>query len=363
MTIRIINKINWKETYVVFLNEKYKVIKKEIIDDYEKCYVTDAKFCYLTNNKRNTEIVILSENISILEFSYCRKTKKYKADLKIDNKIKYGKVETFFVKDEKNLFYREDCMKIINVYTPSDYDERKKYNIIIMFDSQNIFDKKKVGNYTKNNDPYGGWQVETSLEYLYNNYIVVGIDNADKYRENELTPNVNDKKIKEYLVKELGNIDGLYLDNLDDFINETLIELIKRKYNVNTDTYGICGSSCGGLASLYLGLKNINKYDFIFTFTPAIGLLNKSLLDIFFSNFNYNKANQPFVFLFQGENDDLEKTLFKGNQYIKELLVKKGYFTDKILEYFEPSAQHNEDAWRYAFNYAIDAYMKHKCNK
>ena len=74
------------------------------------------------------------------------------------------------------------------------------------------------------------------------------------------------------------------MKNLDDFINETLIELIKRKYNVNTDTYGICGSSCGGLASLYLGLKNINKYDFIFTFTPAIGLLNKSLLDIFFSN-------------------------------------------------------------------------------
>ena len=69
------------------------------------------------------------------------------------------------------------------------------------------------------------------------------------------------------------------------------------------------------------------------------------------------------IFLFQGENDDLEKTLFKGNQHIKEMLVKKGYFADKILEYFEPSAQHNEDAWRYAFNYAIDAYMKHKCNK
>lgn len=359
MNIRIINKINWKETYVVFLNEDYQEIRREIIEVSKNFFVTDAKFCYLTNNKRNTEIVILSENISILEFSYCRKTKKYKADLKIDNKIKYGKVETFFVKDEKNLFYREDCTKIINVYTPSDYDERKKYNIIIMFDSQNIFDKKKVGNYTKNNDPYGGWQVETSLEYLYNDYIVVGIDNADKYRENELTPNVNDKKIKEYLVKELGNIDGLYLDNLGDFINETLIKFIKEKYSVNSDSFGICGSSCGGLASLYLGLKNINRCDFIFTFTPAIGLLSKSLLERFLSNFKFNDVNQPFIFLFQGENDDLERMLFNGNQYLKELLVKNGYYCNKIVEYFESSALHNEDAWRYAFNYAIDAYMKH----
>ena len=36
MKIKIINTIKWKDTSVVFLNEKYKVIKKEIIDDYEK---------------------------------------------------------------------------------------------------------------------------------------------------------------------------------------------------------------------------------------------------------------------------------------------------------------------------------------
>ena len=65
-----------------------------------------------------------------------------------------------------------------------------------MFDSQNCFDLNKVGNYTSKNDPYGGWQIESSIN---DEYIVVGIENADKYRSIELTPSKKEVEFKDVL--------------------------------------------------------------------------------------------------------------------------------------------------------------------
>ena len=351
MQLIINNKLSFKNTFIVTLDKNYVVVSEIKIEKGKQTIDIDLeneKFLYYTNKRTKSEVIILSNNLNTLDLLYCKETKNYKFDLQIENCNKYGKVFNYTLKDEKNLFYRKDKSKNVNIYVPSSYDGSKPYKLLVMFDSQNIYHKEKVGNYTDKNDPYGSWQVETSLKYRYDNYIVVGIENADEYRESELS--FNDEELK----KPLGIKTGLYLDNLDDFINETLLPFVKSKFNVLTTNMGICGASCGGLASLYVGLKNIDKYEFIFSFTAALGILGKNGVEKVFSKYNFNNENLPYVFLFQGLADDLEKMLHNGNQYIKENMVKRGYLEEFIGEYVEKDAKHNEDAWRSAFNYFID---------
>lgn len=354
MQLIINNKLSFKNTFIVTLDKNYSVVRERKIEKGKQTIDIDLeneKFLYYTNKRTKSEVIILSNNLNTLDLLYCKETKNYKFDLQIENCNKYGKVFNFTLKDEKNLFYRKDKSKNVNIYVPSSYDGSKPYKLLVMFDSQNIYHKEKVGNYTDKNDPYGSWQVETSLKYRYDNYIVVGIENADEYRESELS--FNDEELK----KPLGIKTGLYLDNLDDFINETLLPFVKSKFDVLLTNLGICGASCGGLASLYVGLKNLEKYDFIFSFTAALGILGKDGVEKVFNKYNFNNVNLPYVFLFQGLADDLEKMLHSGNQYIKENMVKRGYHEKLIDEYIEKDAKHNEDAWRYAFNYALEKFM------
>lgn len=361
MELFINNQLKWKKTFFVTMNEKYEIVKKILVSNKVSSVFVDLRterFAYYTNNLIKSEIIIISSNIHTLLLVYNKNSKKYKFDLQLDEGKKYNKILNVTLRDDKNLFYREDKSKNINIYVPYNYSKEKTYRLIIMFDSQNIFDKEKVGNYTKLNDPYGGWQVETSIEYKYDNFIIVGIENADRYRENELT--FFDEISVSSFNEAIGCNNKYYLDNLGAFINETLLPYVSSKYNVSLTNMGICGASCGGLAALYTGLKNTDSYGFIFSFTSSIGLLNKEQLDCIIKKFEFeNKKNKlPYIFLFQGLADDLEKILSDGNQYMKNLLINNGYDNDLIDEYVEESAMHNEDAWRYAFNYAINKYME-----
>ena len=154
MELIIIKKVTWKNVYLVLLDENYNVIEKEnlLFDNKiakKEINLAQAKYCYFTNEKYKTDIIILSTNLSILTLRYNRKTKLYKCDLYNENQDEYGKVYNYLLKDEKNLFYREDKSKVIKVYIPSYYDSKKKYKVLIMFDSKNIYHLEKVGNVYK----------------------------------------------------------------------------------------------------------------------------------------------------------------------------------------------------------------------
>ena len=171
MQIEIIKNLGWQNVYLKLINHNRKSKLQKLSFENKKAIVDIDldKYQYIAfTDKRmhQTEIIILSENLSQIELKYNRKIKKYVANLYVKDISNYGLVETFILTDDKNLSYKENHFKTINILKPNNYDENKKYGMLIMFDSQNIFDKKKVGNYTKLNDPYGGWQVEASLSQI-----------------------------------------------------------------------------------------------------------------------------------------------------------------------------------------------------
>lgn len=370
MKIYIENKLMIKQLTLNLMNELYEIKKTQKLNlKLNEIEIDLTKFKYLTFkfDNESSEIVVLSNNISKLILEYNKTTKKNDIYLEHFNIDDYGKIEIVKLKDEKNLFFREDKEKTINILLPKDYDKDKEYGVIIMFDSQNIYDLNKVGNYTKKNDPYGGWQVETSLSILKEKYgkefIVVGIENADKYREIELTPSTKLGKFKDVLLDlhEENLLKG-ELDYFGNFINETLMTYIQNKYNIDFNEVGIVGSSCGGLASFYLGLRDHLKYKFIFTFTPATGFIEDETLRKFYRkiDFKKNKNQLPYIFYYQGKKGKLEELLFKLNSNLIPLLIEEGYPQELIDEYIEKNAEHNETMWRYGFNYAINKYIENR---
>ena len=54
-----------------------------------------------------------------------------------------------------------------------------------------------------------------------------------------------------------------YLDGLCTFITTTLHSFIKEKYIVQEGNIGIGGSSMGGIASFYCGIREMGFFDYV----------------------------------------------------------------------------------------------------
>lgn len=371
MILNIKKSISWKKIFFITLDEERKIVRKEkLAFKNRRCEIEldleKEKFIYFSNEKNKSQIVVLSTLLDEIELFFNHKTRQYTCYLSIKNHEDYGMIRTIKFEDRNNLSFRRNKSKIVNIYTPSSYDTNKEYGVIFIFDSQNIFDINKFGLYTKNADPYGGWQVEATIENVikkYNDeYIVIGIDDSDQYRMAELMVHNDDLEFKKEFIDNYGITKKDYsranLDKFGKFIVETVLTYIENNYKIKKYNIGICGSSAGGNASLYLGMKYPNIFRFIFTFTPAIGFYtDESLINFFKKGINQDKP-QPEIYYFQGVNGDLEKLLTFLNSNLVTNLIKAGINKENIITYIEPTAEHNEDAWRYAFNYFMELHSK-----
>lgn len=268
------------------------------------------------------------------------------------NTEKTGRVDNYIIRDEKNLSHREDMSKKISVFVPSNYDGITPHDILYFFDAQNLFGA--AGYYTDNGDPYGSWQLDVILSELNRqfgeNIIVVGIDNADKYRDQELFMNPCNFGELSPLATALPDEDYSKgnLDSLDDFIKETLHPFIKEKYCIKDDNIGIGGSSMGGIASFYCGLREFGFYKYVLSYSPAYGLYEMSAFENWFSkkNFAENVTKLPQIHIYCGEGDPLERLLISSTRNMKSTLVEYGYPTSKIFETYDEEKPHNEESWR-----------------
>lgn len=267
------------------------------------------------------------------------------------NKIS-GRVENFVIEDAKNLSHREDKSKKISVFLPESYDGKTPHDILYFFDAQNLF--CNAGSYTECGDPYGSWQVDVVLKAVHRqfgrNTIVVGIDNADMYRSQELFMDSTDfgrLSPLAYAIPEDDFSHG-YLDGLSSFMVSTLHKFIKEKYCVCEDNIGLGGSSMGGIASFYCGLKERGFYKYILSYSPAFGLYEKEAFENYFEkqNFLENEADLPKIHIYCGGGDMLEEQLLPLSREMKSLMVSHGYNADKIFERYDSEKPHNEESWR-----------------
>lgn len=285
----------------------------------------------------------------------------YKKNKEMDRNLAYlfapdtnvtGIVENYVIKDEKNLSYREDKSKKISVFIPNSYDGKTPHDIIYFFDAQNLF--CNAGEYTDCGDPYGSWQLDVVIDQLHRQFgrkiVVVGIDNADAYRSNELfmNPEVFGQLAPLATAIPEDNFSMGYLDNLLAFMIGPLHDFIKERYCVNENNIGIGGSSMGGIAAFYCGLQAEGFYKYVLSYSPAFGLYEMSAFNGYFAKKNFNQKDDilPRIHIYCGGGDDLEQMLLPSSRNMKSLLVSHGYNADKIFETYDDEKPHNEESWR-----------------
>ena len=218
------------------------------------------------------------------------------------------------------------------IYLPPNYKQSgKKYPVMYLQDGQNLFDDQT--SYA------GEWQIDETLNQLFKEgkgeVIVVGIDNGDEKRIEELSPFKNEKYG--------GGKGELYLK----FIVETLKPYIDKNYRTKTNRKNttLGGSSLGGLISVYGAVKYPKIFGNVLAFSPAFWFNSKEL-NQFIAVEQVNLKNQKYYFI-QGKHEDEgmdEETLKVINNIKRKKVKPKNIYFEE-----DEAGKHNELFWRRVF--------------
>jgi predicted alpha/beta superfamily hydrolase len=218
------------------------------------------------------------------------------------------------------------------IYLPPGYDraKKKRYPVLYMHDGQNLFDG------ATSFIPGKEWRVDETAQSLIRNreiepLIIVGIYNTGLSRVDEYTPTRDQKR-------NMGGKADLY----GRLLVEELKPFIDSEYRTLTDAAntGLGGSSLGGLATLYLGLKYSDTFGKLAIISPSLWWDNRFILRGVEA---MNIKHDVRIWLDMGTN---EGTPVNDARQLRDAFESKGWQMNSDLKYFEAEgAVHDEAAW------------------
>ena len=349
------NNGNWDKVYyrLTTKNRETKGVLNGEFVEVDSNELDDNSTIVFYNRNRKTDVYFIA-NVDIgINYEYNKKLKKYVTYLFNPYQEQIGHVDTYKLIDNKNLAYRGG-EKIINVFVLANYDKNKKYGLLYFYDSQNLF--RNTPSYTSKNDPYGGWQLDEVLSCFNKDIIVVGIENADEYRERELSFKVKDISYATMFENQPSDtIDGK-LNCLLNFMHETVHPFIKNTYSIDEDNIGVGGASCGGIAAFLTGVTYPERYKYVLAYSPAFLLYSDKYWNEFHKNMKY--INMPKLHIYSGAKDNLEVIIYETTKVVKPKLVAHGYPEELIKETYVKEFKHNEIAWRLILPSSFDFLLK-----
>jgi predicted alpha/beta superfamily hydrolase len=221
----------------------------------------------------------------------------------------------------------------IATYVPPSYDENpmKVYDrILLMHDGQNLFNASTS---------FGGvaWEVHSTMDRLLvagsiTDMIVVGVYNTGSSRIFEYTHSYDP-------IYGGGGAD-LYLD----FLQDTLLPLVKEKYRVvETAEVYMMGSSLGGLLSCYTGWTRPEVYSKVGCMSSSFWWNGEDYLNDVLPSRAPPVGSSTF-YLDAAPGDALE-TSVAVQQYM--LQDEIGFTLDRdLFFYVDPTGTHSERSWR-----------------
>lgn len=232
------------------------------------------------------------------------------------------------------------------IYLPENYTNSKKsYPVIYMHDGQNLFDVLT--------GPFGEWGVDECLDTLTKiikrEYIIVGIDNGGKDRLSEYSPydfKVKPDEVNVWDVKGTGTqyLESLVYD-LKPYIDKNYRTLKSKKHTA------ICGSSMGGLISLYAIMRYPNVFGSAGVFSPAFWTNMDDLKKEIKSN---NTGWIGNIYMIAG---DLEGKRYVDNMFEIDSLLK-AQNKKNIISHSIPLGKHQESFWKSQFPDYINWLVK-----
>lgn len=237
--------------------------------------------------------------------------------------------------------HHEKGDRAVWVYVPQ-YDEGENLPVVYMTDGQNLFEE--------NSPPFGCWNIEKAVENEIlktgRACVIVGIDNGNEWRDNELTPNGIGTVIMPDSMENYTKSEG---EIFDDFLMNTVIPFVEQNFPVRTDKNGmaLCGSSSGGLQAFFTGIEHSDRFSFVGAFSPAFLLYSRdSWRDYLISKVS---DDMPYMYIYTGNGDELEQQIFESVEMLYDLLPEVFYPYDKMNEVILFENCHNEKAWAEIF--------------
>ena len=218
------------------------------------------------------------------------------------------------------------------VYLPPGYEEQpgRRFPVLYLHDGQNLFDGSTAFV------PGMDWRVGQTTDHMIgigavDPLIIVGIYNLGKHRIHEYTPTH---------VPKLG---GGRANRYAKFLIGELKPFIDNEYRTLSDSQhtGLGGSSLGGLASLYLGLKFPGVFGRLAALSPSVWW-NQRVMHRFAAMTQVEP--RPRIWLDIGTGEGAQ--ILRDVENFRDVLLGKGWQLDRDLHYERvEGAEHNEAAW------------------
>lgn len=333
-----------RRIYLTGKNEYRNGIEKEVVFDLSKDHL--IKFSY---KKLISLPIYLSNSIPDIKVRINKRYNNFSVDFYNHGIKKTGHV---YSKIFKSPLLKHKKNRVNTFIYVQNNPLRKKYRLIVAFDGQNMFSINGTGVYTKKHDPFGSWQLDQVLTKMNKNnqnpYIVLSIDNSDKYRDNDLTMSTAFGQVDSKFKGHRKFFNGK-LELLSEVIVNDMFSYLKDNYDIDWESVGTLGASSGGLASFYLGLNYSHMFKYILAFSPALFFfkpddLNKLVI---------NKKELPHLVISGGHLSWLEKALTDYCRYYYPI-VKDIYLKDKLMLFIDELYDHNEITWRYMLPKSLD---------
>jgi predicted alpha/beta superfamily hydrolase len=220
------------------------------------------------------------------------------------------------------------------VYLPPGYDDEpeRTYPVLYMQDGQNMFDPRTSFI------PGRTWEMREQAD--------------DAIEAGEVEPllivgiyNTGERRLAEYTHERDWQRGGGEADRYGLLLTEDLLPWMARRYRVRTDraATGLGGSSLGGLATLYLGLRYAHHFGKLAVMSPSVWWNHKSIL-----GYLNERAPQiwerPKLWLDVGEREG-QRTL-RDAEMLARRLKANGWVPDQTLHFERvPDGSHDESSW------------------
>jgi predicted alpha/beta superfamily hydrolase len=235
-----------------------------------------------------------------------------------------------------------DNTRTARVFLPPGYHDaanrERRYPVLYMLDGQNLFDACLAYDHIHE------WQMDETVTRLaaegrIEPLIVVGLDNANEKRAFEYLP-WND---------DIQNPGGAATrgDRLPEFLIKEVMPAIVARYRIaaGRENTGIGGSSYGGIAALYVGVRAPGIFGKVLAESPVLwpgnakivretSFLGMAPLEVFMA-YGGKEWDTP------GANEAEVRMIRQVETNLKNALVSPS----EVRVVLDPDAHHNEEAW------------------
>jgi len=237
--------------------------------------------------------------------------------------------------------------RFLRVWLPPGYDESanagRRYPVLYLNDGQNLFESATSFTGVE-------WQVDETADRLIREgaippLIIVGLDNAARYRIREYMPH---RSLHPILLRGQGS-------RYPNFLIKEVMPLIARNYRVSTgpENTGLGGSSLGALIALYTAALRPGVIGRLLLESPSLWASNRQIIRAS----REVKRWPERIFLATGTaeagREDRNRSVVDDVRELAGILRRAGLDDRHLRVVVEEGAAHHESAWARRFPQAL----------